>query len=328
MSPMVQMLALSAVAFLIVGSVVSAVVVRVLGARVLRWDPQSRHRAIIVLAALPMVVTGTLLLSSVLPSLVSLLVPSFDHCLVHDDGHAHLCFVHLPTTGIHAALGLGLVFVATYALIRTGLAAHDLRLAVRVINAAMTTGEARNDLNVTVIDSEQPLCVTAGLLRPQVMVSRGLLTALSETERRVVLAHEHAHANRRDALTSYVVRVLSALHLPSTAQWLVREVELAAEQACDEAAVAALGDRLTVAAAILSVERMTQRALSTAFAPAVVAFGASAVERRVEALLDEPLPTQGLRAVLGSIALAALCALFASDELHHLTESLLAVFTH
>lgn len=328
MSPAVQMFAVAAVVFLMVGSGVSALVVRVSGDRVLKMDPRSRHRAIMMLAALPLLVAGTLLFSALLPSLVSLVVPSVDHCLVHEDGHAHLCFVHLPTTGIHFTLALTLVFVATYGVVRFGLAVYDLRRAVHVINAALTTGEARGDLNLTVIDCEQPLCVTAGLLRPRVILSRPLLHGLSPTELNVVLAHERAHVVRRDALTSYLVRALASLHLPAAAQWLVHEVDIAAEQACDEAAVVSVGDRLTVAAAILGVERMTQRALSFALSPAVVAFGACAVERRVEALLADPLPSRGLRTVVSSFAGAVLCALLISDELHHLTESLLATFTH
>jgi hypothetical protein len=54
------------------------------------------------------------------------------------------------------------------------------------------------------------LAVTAGLARPYVVVSTGLVDALTGAELRAVLAHEQAHLRRRDPLRVLLARVLVA----------------------------------------------------------------------------------------------------------------------
>lgn len=65
-------------------------------------------------------------------------------------------------------------------------------------------------VRVRVVDVDVPLAVTAGLWRPYVVVSRELVATLSGPELRAVLAHEHAHARRRDPLRLLLGRVLAA----------------------------------------------------------------------------------------------------------------------
>jgi Zn-dependent protease with chaperone function len=323
-----QLFLLAAVAFLAIGSLASALVVRLVHDKLSQWEPRARHRALATLAALPVLTALALLFAVSLPSFVALVAPGYDHCLVHDDAHAHLCFVHLPKVSINTALMLGLVFVVSYALLRAALAASSVLRAVRVVAVLARTGEPRPDLGITIVESTHPVCLTAGLLRPRVLLSRGLFESLGAEERAVILAHERAHVQRRDALVASFVRALGVLHLPTVGSWLVRELEVAAEQACDEEAALAVTDRLAVAAAILSVERAAQHAAASPLDPVAVAFGARAVERRVQALLSEPTPPRSLRAMAVSLGVALLGVLALADELHHLTESLLSAIAH
>jgi Zn-dependent protease with chaperone function len=323
-----QLFLLAGVVFFALGALVAAVIVRLGGARLSRWEPRARHRALALLAALPAASAVGLLFAASLPSLVALIVPGLDHCAVHDDGHAHLCFIHLPTVGIHKGILLSLVFLASYAVLRAGLAASSVLRALRVVAALASTGEQRRDLGITIVETTQPVCFAAGLFRPRVLLSRGLFDALSSEERAVVLAHERAHVRRRDALIGSLVRALAGLHLPWVGRWLVHELEIAAEQACDEEAARLVADRVSVAAAILTVERAAETAAARELDAVAVAFGARAVERRVEALLAEPLPQQSLRPLAISVGIALMSVLVLSDELHHLTESVLSVIAH
>lgn len=84
---------------------------------------------------------------------------------VHDDGHVHLCFVHLPKVGIHTGLLLSLVFLVSYAALRAVFAASSVVRAVRVVAALARTGEHRRDLGITIVETSQPVCFAAGLLR-------------------------------------------------------------------------------------------------------------------------------------------------------------------
>ncbi len=327
-----QLFLLAGLAFVAIGSLASAVLMRALGGHLARWEPRARHRGLVLFAGLPALIAGVLMLSASLPAIVSLVVPGFDHCTVHDDAHAHahahLCFVHLPKMGVNTAVALLLVFLISYSMLRIALASLRIVRTLQVLDVLAATGERRRDLGVTIVESARPLCLAAGLLRPRILLSRGFAESLTADERVVVLAHERAHVERRDALVASMVRALASLHLPSAARWLVRELEVAAEQACDEAAGRVVGDRLAVASAILAVERAVQDASAQQFAEVAVAFGQRAIERRVESLLSEPGSVRSLRTPLAWFGAAAIGVLATTTELHHLTESLLSFITY
>ncbi len=310
--------------FIAVGSISSAMAVRALERRIAGWEPSARHRALVLIAALPVLIAAALMLSAILPSIVSLDLPGFDHCTAHNDGHPHLCFVHLPKMGMNTAFVLLLILVTSYALLRVAFASMRVARALRVLAVLAMSGEQRRDLGVTIIETSQPLCLAAGLFRPRVLLSRGLLESLSREDRAAVLAHERAHVRRRDALVACVVRALATLHFPRMARWIVREVDIAAEQACDEEACQIVGDRVAVASAILAVERVAQHAAAEQLAPVAVAFGQRAAERRVEALLAEPGTPRSLVTLGAALGVAAIGVLAASLQLHHLVESLLS----
>lgn len=331
MSPVLQsaqLFLLAGTAFLAIGALTTALLIHTVGDRVLRWEPQVRHRALMGLALLPVVLATCLLFAASLPSLLALGLPALDHCPTHDDDHAHLCFVHLPKLSIHLGLTLGLVCVIGYALMRAALSAATILRATRILESLSKTGLRRTELGITVIETSQPVCFTAGLFRPEVLISRGLLELLKDEERAVVLAHEQAHVRRRDALVAIVVRACVAFHLPKIAGWLVRELELAAEQVCDEEAGSIAGDRIAVAAAILAVQRAAQTTATRQLGAVTVAFGEHAVERRVESLLSEPLPSASLGWCYIVLALVATTLLLFADRLHHATESLLSAIVH
>ncbi len=345
MTPVMQsaeLFLLAWLAFIAVGSLSSAVAVRAVGHRVARWEPRARHRALVLLTALPVLTAGAPMLSVTLPSLVALQLPAWDHCATHNHGHPHLCFVHLPKVEMNTAFVLLLVVVVGYALLRMAFASARVARAIRILGVLALSGERRRDLGVTIIETSQPLCLAAGLFRPHVLLSRGLLEALTTEERAVVLAHERAHVRRRDALVASVVRVLAALHFRSVARWLVREIDVAAEQACDEEAGKLVGDRVAVASAILAVERAAQHTAAEPLALVAVAFGQRAAERRVEpllaerrvesllaerrveSLLAEPGPPRSLATLVAGLGAMTVFVLAASGELHHLVESVLS----
>lgn len=118
----------------------------------------------------------------------------------------------------------------------------------------------------------------AGLLQPRVYVT----SSLSGLELEAVLAHEAAHARRRDPLRRVLARAAADVlfYLPLAAWWSDRQTERA-ELAADRAAIDRVG-RKTVAVALLS-------AGSPATASATAAFD-GATEARVAQLLGDDLP--------------------------------------
>jgi Zn-dependent protease with chaperone function len=322
----VQLFMLAGLAFVAVGALIASVAVRLASRPILELEPHVRHRVLVGLAAAPVVVSGLLLFSAALPSIVSLLVPELDHCSTHDDGHAHLCFIHLPRGPLSMSAVLVLVFVTTYLSARWALSGASVFRSSRLLRALTATGlPIAHD--VTILETSAAVCMAGGLLQPRVLLSRGLLEQLGDERQAIVLEHERAHVRRRDALVASLVRFCVPLHVPGVGPWLLREIEVAAEQACDEETGARIGDRTRVAETILAVERLAQLTPGSRLQGAV-GFGHCAVVRRVESLLEEPKAPRSLRVLGVSLGLGMAGILLGSNALHHTTESLISVIAH
>lgn len=314
---------LSAATIVLFGGVASAVVAAAYPrarARLAGLAPTTRAQRVLTWAALPWVVSAVLLALCFLPSVWSVLGVAVDHCPLHDDGHIHLCVEHAPHHPV--------TMVEWLLLAAGGLAVGVV--ALRVLRAQLATWRAVTALvrgtglerEGGLVASSAPLSVTAGLLRPLVLVSTGLRSRLSPDQLRAVLAHERAHARRRDPMRLLAVALLGAAHGPSTRRHLVADLALACEEAADEEAALAVGDRTLVAESILAVERL----LGAEPLPMGLALGMAgcAAEARVLALLRDPMPPsptgRSWKVVWAAVAAGAVAAAF---EIHHLTESLL-----
>jgi hypothetical protein len=277
-----------------------------------RRHPASTARWLWLAAVSPSLAPPLLIALSLLPALLGV-----DHCLAHRE-HVHLCLAHLAgvqspalvALALVIATGLGVAFVA---------GAWNLARAGRALARLVPT--ARSDLapDVALLATPRPLSLCLGAWRPRIVVSEGLVRALAPTSLAVVLAHERAHARRRDALRTFAARALSWPHLPRVRRELLAALALASERACDEAAAESSGDRLLVAETILAVER-----LARGEAPALAAsFAGGVVPARVEGLLaDAAPPVPARRAWLHGAAWAA-TAIPLLEPLHHGLEHLL-----
>ncbi|MGH0037880.1 MAG: M56 family metallopeptidase [Myxococcota bacterium] len=280
--------------------------------------PDLRSRRVAGLAMAPMLVSGAAVVLCLAPGLLGLVGWTTDHCLAHPD-HPHLCLVH-PTAELTATAALLLAAGIGALLLLAGHGARQVAGARRIGApfAALCTTQLAPGVDRVV--SERPFSFTSGLLRPVAYVSSALCEALSPEALAVVVAHERAHVRRRDPLRWIAAATLSLALPPAVRRELIGELELASEQACDEAAARAVGDRLRVAETLLAAERLMASA-DAGLRPAVAGLGGSAVPARVRSLLDAPRPRPRNRA--GTIALGLLAALaLAADPIHHGAEHL------
>lgn len=313
---------LAAAVFAVIASVFSAGVAGLVRGRLARWNAAKRHRAWLLVATLPAILTVLLLSAISLPSIASVVWPELDHCAAHDDAHAHFCFVHVPAHGVRADAMLVIAAVVVFAAFQAARYAARIAGALRRLRSLARTSEYRADLGASVVSVDDPLCIAAGLVRPRVFVSSGLLTELDARERAVVLAHERAHVDRRDALVGSIARLTSALHLPFVRREILAELDVAAEEACDEIASRSR-DRLDVADTIVRVGRLCGERFECE--TLVRGFGPSALERRVRALLAEPNGRGSLGSAIGATAALGALILGLSAEIHHLTETALSI---
>ncbi|MEU8890144.1 M56 family metallopeptidase [Streptomyces sp. NPDC048442] len=154
---------------------------------------------------------------------------------------------------------------------------------------------------------------TSGRRRGRILVSTGMMAALTDTERHALLAHERAH------LTGRHHRLLLAVQLAGCANPLLRPLRKAVgyctERWADEEAAQATGDRRTTARAVGKAALLAARpasrspaSRSTAF-PGLAAFAeAGPVPRRVAALLGPVPPANGWPSALTSAGMAAIVA--------------------
>jgi len=108
------------------------------------------------------------------------------------------------------------------------------------------------------LDRSRPALYCAGVRRPVVYVSRGALDLLDDQELAAALAHEAAHAERKDPERSWVVMGLRAVMcLNPTFQILARTLARDAERLADERGVELGADRLALASGLLKLHRAT-----------------------------------------------------------------------
>ena len=183
-----------------------------------------------------------------------------------------------------------------------------IRTAVRLnskISSLVAVGRPYANGDIAIIDSNKPFAFASGLYRSQIIIASCLQHSLSGSQLRAVLAHERAHASRRDALRYLVAEVASVAHLPWVKSSLLADLQLATEQACDEAAVQAGGDRLGVAETLLRVERLFGRQFDESVLSVHLLGGD--LEARVEALVADQLCTMTGRWRHMILLLAILC---------------------
>lgn len=301
-------------------STVSAVLVPRLWTKLASVAPARRARVLLALCLAPAVAGSALALACLLPSLYAAIVPALDHCTRHADEHLHLCLAH-PTAVPLGFMGLSLlVGVFSVCLVRALFVLMPVIRARRVLARLEVASEENG--GVRLVDSDAVFSFTGGLWRSSVFLSRGLQARLSGSQLRAVLAHERAHARRRDVLRRHLAQLGALLHAPGVARSLIAALDLACEEACDAEAAAEVGDRVEVAQTIVAVARLGSR-LPDAVAATAAGFTAEALTQRVQALLSSPPAETDRPRGLGLIAVAALVVL--APALHHATETILSL---
>lgn len=166
---------------------------------------------------------------------------------------------------------------------------------------------------VVVLDSAAPLLLLRGALRATIVVSTGALARLDDEERRAALAHETAHASRRDPLLGWVLIACRALLIFNpVCQVAARAVASEMEWRADDLAVRFTGRRLVLAAALVKLYRAHEPAQSplTSLARLLARGRAAAVEARCRRLLAPPadghVPLGRVKIASTAVALGAL----------------------
>jgi hypothetical protein len=193
---------------------------------------------------------------------------------------------------------VGLVFLGV-ALVGGGLWAAGL---VRAARAAVRSRRWLRDCP-RMIQSDAPVLMLAGVLRPRLVVSRGVVGALAPEQLSVALRHEWAHRISHDNLKRLVL-----LGMPDVLPGVhgLRALDLAwarlAEWAADDRAVGGSSQRsLALAAALVRVARMGSAPRHPAVATSLMADGQE-LAARVDRLLHPAVRPETSRIWLAGAA--------------------------
>lgn len=110
--------------------------------------------------------------------------------------------------------------------------------------------------NVTLHVSERiKVPVTAGYLKPVILLPVAMVSRLSPEQVESILLHELAHIKRLDYLWNIVQKVIESILFFNPFVWLiVKEIHKEREYCCDEIVVSKTSDPLTYAKALLQLE--------------------------------------------------------------------------
>jgi len=116
----------------------------------------------------------------------------------------------------------------------------------------------RHGIEVGLVVSNYPFSFVWGYIRSKLIVSTGLLNALTKEEVIALLEHEAAHHARRDNLLKWVLTLCryTTPAFPLTAKlyrWLNEEIEMV----CDEVAVRRTASPVDLAGALVRLKRLT-----------------------------------------------------------------------
>lgn len=214
-------------------------------------------------------------------------------------------------------------------------AAAACRALWRRVGALIAAGQQARQLpgaaQVVVTDDEAADAYTLPGVPCRIVITAGMLRALSIRERRALVAHERAHARSLHYLFTTAARLAAAanpLLRPAAAA-----TGYAVERWADERAAVVTGDRQLVARAIARAAMASSAAPPRHAGPAAGVLGAvgdatrmrraGPVPRRVAALLRSPPQPQLLllTAAILLVAVAGASALDAAHDLHALLVS-------
>lgn len=208
-------------------------------------------------------------------------------------------------TGLVLALGARVTWLGVGAYRGIG-ALEQIPVPPQLAAAAARMGTAP----VVCLAASERVAFCAGLWRPRLFVSIGAVAGLAVDELEAVLAHEDAHARRRDPLRGVVRRAAAdVLFFAPLARWWDRRRRLQAELIADRSAVRSAGAP-ALAGALLSLAPAPAPAPAPASTPRFGPSTGHALQARIDALTERPAPVEPIPLRAGALTLFGSLAMF------------------
>ena len=274
----------------------------------LNIDPDQASKLILGWLSLPPL--GALITTAVMYS------PDLTQWLVAGHCHNGSCQQHGP----QSALAIWpTAILASWICLSIGRCLLRQWLSLRHLSAELSRA-GRNAGAYVQLDDPQPAAFTLGWFNPKIFITTGMQSACSDQDIDCILAHERAHRDRLDNLRLLTAWLFTAPLPRSWSTAVLDDLRLSCEKASDLNA-AQVSSRESVAAALIRIARL-QRPASPAGS---LAFAGTQTERRIRALLEEPVAALPNEYVFASVSTALLVILVIINPLHRAIEFLAQV---
>jgi Zn-dependent protease with chaperone function len=223
---------ISSVMMLVISSVLFSLIYA--GYRSIVLQTSLNNRSIFILSF-----AGAALFTSIFSSLI-LVFPSLSGHIIFEHCHQNDCLAHHPTLDDFSVWGN--VIIATSVVVvlivilvivhRISALGHQLAILKHV--SSLNKIKQVGSLQYRVIESRDVFAWCAGLRKPEVFVSRGLLEKSTQEQLNIVLAHEHCHLQQRDNLRKFALYWLTLFWLPSQKKQIVADFNHSIEAYSDD----------------------------------------------------------------------------------------------
>lgn len=122
--------------------------------------------------------------------------------------------------------------------------------------------------NVTLVQSKLiTVPVTIGNFKPIILLPLGLISGIPQNQLEIILAHELAHIKQADYLINILQSIIEVFFFFNPAVWWIsKTIRKEREYSCDDLAIEACGNSITLAKALLFVKKSEQLEATIAMA--------------------------------------------------------------
>lgn len=208
-----------------------------------RYAAERRSLALLVYALMTPLTATLLLVVSLNPGWADYLVGT--HC------HSVDCLPHKPQIDLHSLTGIGMLMAAFIVLLSFGglLRQQWVRSRQR-LQVLQALSVAQKDSGYRLLNSPALLAWCTGFFQSRIYLSSGLLSVLEAEQIEAVLAHERAHARRRDNLRRWLAYISTAAWPGPAKKRFWQDFFAATEEACDQSAATEMRSHSPVIAAL------------------------------------------------------------------------------
>jgi Zn-dependent protease with chaperone function len=142
----------------------------------------------------------------------------------------------------------------------------------------------RSRQDIFVIDSDELVALTFGLLNPSILLSTSLIEMLDKTELEAVVFHETAHQTYQHPLKIFVLKIISEVmwYIPLT-KWAYKNFKIIIELEADEHAITRMGTEIGLGRALLKLIKTHLDAKTNSL---LVPFTDGTVDYRLKQLIE------------------------------------------